>query len=191
MPRINLLPWREELRKERQKNFAIAAVAAVVLAAAFTFLVNYSFQAQIDFQNAKNQRLEQEIARLDKLIEEIANLERQKERLLARMEIIEELQRRRPDSVHLFDQLIRIVPEGVNYDSVVQVDKRIEIEGVAESSTRVSRLMRNIEESPWLRDPGLEVVEAQDVNGVRRSKFRVSARQISVDQEADEQGATR
>lgn len=189
MPRINLLPWREELRKERQKNFAIAAVAAVVLAAAVTFMVNYYYQSRIDFQNAQNQRLEAEIARLDKLIEEIASLERQKERLLARMEIIEELQRRRPDSVHLFDQLVRVVPEGVNYDSVIQVDKRVEIEGMAESSTRVSRLMRNIEESPWLRNPGLEVVEAQDVNGVRRSKFRVSAQQISVDQEADGEGA--
>ena len=97
MPQINLLPWREELRKERQKNFVMAAVGAVVAAGIVTLLAGLVVQGWIDHQNARNQRLTEEIARLDRLIEEIANLERQKERLLARMEVIEELQRRRPD----------------------------------------------------------------------------------------------
>ncbi len=179
MPRINLLPWREELRKQRQKNFAIAAVGALVAAALVTLLAGVILQGRIDYQNARNERLNQEIARLDKLIEEIANLERQKERLLARMEIIEELQRRRPDSVHLFDQLVRIVPDGVFYDQVRQTANRIEIEGMAESSTRVSALMRNIENSEWLQNPGLEVVESnENTEGIRRSRFRVSAQQV-------------
>jgi type IV pilus assembly protein PilN len=185
MPRINLLPWREEQRKQRQKNFAIAAVAAIVAAGLVTLLASLYLQGRIDHQNARNQRLEQEIARLDKLIEEIASLERQKDRLLARMEIIEELQRRRPESVHLFDQLVRTLPDGVFYSQVQQTVNRIELDGTAESSTRVSALMRNIEASPWLKSPALEVVEAKEdkTSGVRRSNFRVAARQVTMEED--------
>ena len=188
MPRINLLPWREEQRKQRQKNFAISVVVGIVAAGLVTLLAGLIVQARIDHQNARNQRLEQEIARLDKLIEEIANLERQKERLLARMEIIEELQRRRPESVHLFDQLVRTLPDGVFYTGVRQTINRVELEGNAESSTRVSALMRNIESSPWLKSPTLEVVESEeDRAGVRRSRFSVSATQVTLEEEG---GAT-
>lgn len=185
MPRINLLPWREELRKQRQKNFAAGAVAAVVAAGLVTLLTGFIVQGQIDHQNARNQRLEQEIARLDALIEEIRNLERQKERLLARMEIIEELQRRRPESVHLFDQLARILPDGVFYNVVQQTTNRVEIRGLAESSTRVSALMRNIEDSEWLKEPRLEVVESDDDGGVRRSRFSVSATQVTTEEKIE------
>ena len=187
MPQINLLPWREELRKERQKNFVMAAVGAVVAGGIVTLLAGLIVQGMIDHQNDRNQRLTEEIARLDRLIEEIANLERQKARLLARMEVIEELQRRRPESVHLFDQLVRVVPDGVYYDQVKQTVARVEIEGMAESSTRVSALMRNIEGSDWLKLPNLSVVEADEKSGVRRSKFRVAANQITTeDKEAAE-----
>ena len=181
MPQINLLPWREELRKERQKNFVMAAVGAVVSAGIVTLLAGLIVQGWIDHQNARNQRLTEEIARLDRLIEEIANLERQKERLLARMEVIEELQRRRPESVHLFDQLVRVLPDGVYFDQVKQTVARVEIEGMAESSTRVSALMRNIEGSEWLKQPNLSVVEADEKTGVRRSKFRVAANQVATE----------
>ena len=181
MPQINLLPWREELRKERQKNFVMAAVGAVVAGGIVTLLAGLIVQGMIDHQNDRNQRLTEEIARLDRLIEEIANLERQKARLLARMEVIEELQRRRPESVHLFDQLVRVVPDGVYYDQVKQTVARVEIEGMAESSTRVSALMRNIEGSDWLKLPNLSVVEADEKTGVRRSKFRVAANQITTE----------
>ena len=150
MPTINLLPWREELRKQRQQNFAVAAVAE-----------------------------------LDKQIEAIAGLERQKERLLARMEIIQQLQRTRPESVYLFDQMVRVLPDGVFFESVTQQGRRLEFEGIAESSTRVSALMRNIESSPWLQDPGLEVVETNEEGGVRRSRFTVSARQIEVSEDEE------
>ena len=181
MPRINLLPWREELRKQRQKNFVVATVSAIVAAGVVTLLAGLIVQGWIDYQNARNQRLTDEIARLDRLIEEIANLERQKERLLARMEVIEELQRRRPESVHLFDQLVRVLPDGVYFDTVKQTVARIEIDGMAESSTRVSALMRNIEGSDWLKNTNLSVVEANEETGVRRSKFRVSANQITTE----------
>ncbi len=185
MPQINLLPWRAELRKERQKNFGIAAVVAVLAAGAVTWNVNFYMQSRIDYQNSRNQRLEQEISELDLLIQEIANLERQKERLLARMEIIEELQRSRPNSVHLFDELVRILPEGVYYTGVTQVDKRIEISGVAESNARVSGLMKNVQSSDWLREPGLSVIEAITMNDVRRSEFTVTANQIRTEGEGE------
>jgi type IV pilus assembly protein PilN len=185
MPRINLLPWREELRKQRQKNFAAGAIAAVAAAGLATLLTGFIVQGQIDHQNARNQRLEQEIARLVALIEEIRNLERQKERLLARMEIIEELQRRRPESVHLFDQLARVLPDGVFYDVVQQTTNRVEVRGLAESSTRVSALMRNIEDSDWLKEPRLEVVESDEVGGVRRSRFSVSATQVTTEEQLE------
>jgi len=185
MPRINLLPWREELRNERQKNFAISAVVAILLAAAVTWSANFYMQGRVDYQNDRNQRLESEISRLDALIEEIAGLERQKDRLLARMEIIEELQRSRPDSVHLFEDLVRIVPEGVFYTDMTQVDKRIEISGVAESNARVSALMKNVEKSEWLEEPGLNVIEAVTRDQTRRSQFTVSAKQASETDEED------
>lgn len=191
MPRINLLPWRDELRKQRQKNFVVAIVVAVVSAGIVTLLAGLIVQAKIDYQNARNFRLEQEIARLDKLIEEIANLERQKERLLSRMEVIVELQRRRPESVHLLDQLVRILPDGVYYREVQQTVNRIEIDGMAESSTRVSALMRNVEKSDWLKGPGLQVVESnEDDRGVRQSRFRVSALQITTENEAEQEAPT-
>lgn len=185
MPNINLLPWREELRKQRQQNFAIAAVAALGLAALVALAVNLYWNAKISNQNQRNAQLEAEIAELDKQIEAIASLERQKERLIARMEIIEQLQRTRPESVYLFDQFVRILPDGVFFDTVTQDGRQLEFEGTAESSTRVSALMRNIESSPWLEDPGLEVVETSDEGGVRRSRFTVSARQIQQIEDED------
>ncbi len=185
MPTINLLPWREELRKQRQQNFGIAAVAALALAALVAFGVNLYWDARISHQNERNARLEAEIAELDKQIEAIAGLERQKDRLLARMEIIEQLQRTRPESVYLFDQMVRVLPDGVFFDAVSQDGRKIEFDGTAESSTRVSALMRNIEGSPWLMDPGLEVVETTDLDGVRRSRFTVSARQVQQVTEED------
>jgi type IV pilus assembly protein PilN len=186
MPRINLLPWRAELRNERQKNFAISAVVAVLLAGAVTWNINFYLQGRIDYQIERNQRLETEIERLDTLIEEIANLERQKDRLLARMEIIEELQRSRPDSVHLFDDLVRILPEGAFYTGITQVDRRIDISGIAESNARVSALMKSIERAEWLEDPGLKVIEAVTRNEARRSEFTVSAKQVNTSAEEEE-----
>lgn len=186
MPRINLLPWREELRKQRQKNFAVAAVVAIAAAGIVTLVAGLIVNGWIDYQNDRNQRLTEEIARLDALIAEIASLERQKDRLLARMEVIEELQRRRPESVHLFDQLVRILPDGVFFDSVKQTVNRVELQGMAESSTRVSALMRNVESSEWLKNPNLSIVESNEDNGIRRSRFNVSANQITIEDQQEE-----
>jgi type IV pilus assembly protein PilN len=161
MPRINLLPWREAERKRRRQEFIFASVGAVLAAGVLTLVVNWQFDSAISNQNERNQVLKNEIATLDKEITEILGLEQQKQRLLARMQVIEQLQRSRPEVVHLFDQLARTVPDGVYLTSVKQTGKRVQLNGMAQSSTRVSSYMRNIDASEWLADPALEVVETK------------------------------
>lgn len=188
MPRINLLPWREEQRKQRQKDFAVSAAIAVVFGLLVVFFTNYIFEQRIDNQARRNDLLKQEIATLDKQIAEIRDLEAQKDRLLARMSIIEQLQRSRPEVVHLFDQLVRTLPEGVYLTSIKQEGSRLEIKGRAESSTRVSTLMRNIDGSDAMRSPMLQVVEAKDFDRQRLSEFTIVAQQrtrLSEEEEAE------
>lgn len=155
MPRINLLPWREELRKERQKTFYISIAAALVVGALVVGLANFVVGKQIDNQIARNKFLKDEIAELDKSIEKINGIERQKERLLARMDIIEQLQQSRPEVVHLFDELVRTLPDGTYYTDVTQTGRSIQLSGVAQSSTRVSSLMRNLDGGQWIGNPVL------------------------------------
>ncbi len=128
---------------------------------------------------SRNQILRAEITELDKQIAEITGLESQRERLLARMQVITQLQRSRPEVVHLFDELVNAIPEGVNLLEVVQQGGRVELRGSAQSSTRVSALMRNIDGSEWLRDPGLDVVETVTSGIDRNSQFKVFAQQVS------------
>jgi type IV pilus assembly protein PilN len=179
MPRINLLPWREEQRKQRLKNFGIAAGVAVALGVAVVWYAHWTVSNFIEYQQARNAFLENEIAILDKQIAEIKELESTKERLLARMEIIEQLQRSRPEVVHLIDELVRRLPDGVYLKSVKQTGNRLSIKGVAQSSTRVSAFMRNIDASDWLADPGLDVVETVEDGRVRNSEFTIFATQVS------------
>ena len=120
MPRINLLPWREDERKKRQRDFMISLGAAFVAAIVATAGTIFAYSQMIDYQQSRNLRLESEIVELDKSISEIDGLEKQKERLLARMEIIEQLQRSRPEIVHLFDEVTRQLPEGVYLTAMKQ-----------------------------------------------------------------------
>ena len=186
MPRINLLPWREEERKRRQRDFGIAMGGAVVAGVAVVMATMFVFNSMIQAQERRNQRLEDEIAILNKSIEEIDGLERDKERLLARMEIIDQLQKSRPEIVHLFDEIVRQLPEGVYLTGMKQVGSRIEMRGIAQSSTRVSALMRQIDASPWLTDPEVERVQTRDVGTSRQSQFVVFARQTNPDAEQEE-----
>lgn len=160
MHHINLLPWRAELRKERQKNFAIAAIAAVVGGVLIMWSVNVYIQGRIDYQNSRNQRLQQEIALLDEQISEIRNLRLRKDRLLLRMAAIDELQRARPEVAHLFDEIVRVTPEGVYLTEFTQTGRNLLFKGVAESSTRVSTMMRNIAAASTMADPRLQVVQS-------------------------------
>ncbi len=177
MPRINLLPWREEERKKRQRDFGVAAGGAVVAAIALVMATIFAYSQMISDQKSRNQRLTAEIVELEKSIQEIDGLERQKERLLARMEIIEELQKSRPEIVHLFDELVRQLPEGVYLTGMKQTGSRVEIRGVAQSSTRVSALMRQIDASEWLGDPEVERVETTQSGASRQAQFVLYLRQ--------------
>ncbi len=178
MPRINLLPWRAAERKRRQQQFAVAAVVAVGAAFAVTGLLWLMVDGWIDGQNEKNQLLKTEISALDKQITEIQGLEDQKRRLLARMDIIKTLQRSRPEVVHLFDQLVRTLPDGVYLTSIKQSNRRLELKGIAQSSTRVSAFMRQIDASQWLSNPELQVVETK--GAVQGSEFTLYADQVGV-----------
>lgn len=187
MPRINLLPWRQQERQRRQKEFGIFAIGAFLAAAAVTLFTSWGVSASIDRQRERNDLLKTEIAELDRQITEILGLEAQKARLQARIEVIERLQRSRPEVVHVFDQLVRTLPEGVYLTSVKQNDKRLELKGVAQSSTRVSTFMRNIEASPWLQEPQLQVVETMK-NQAQGSEFTLFATQKSAVGEDDAAG---
>jgi type IV pilus assembly protein PilN len=188
MPRINLLPWREEERKKRQRDFMIAMGASVVAAGLVLTLTIFAYNSMLGHQNARNDRLTAEIAELDKSITEIDGLERQKERLLARMEIIEELQSSRPEIVHLFDEVSRQLPEGVYLTGMKQTGSTVQIKGIAQSSTRVSALMRRVDASDWLTDPGVVRVETTEQGPARQAEFVVNLKQVRRDDEDLEDG---
>jgi type IV pilus assembly protein PilN len=186
MPNINLLPWREAERKKRQRDFGVAMAGAVIAAIAVVMLTMVAYSQMISNQNARNDRLTAEIVELEKSIAEIDGLERQKERLLARMEIIEQLQKSRPEIVHLFDEIVRQLPEGVYLTGLKQTGARVEVRGVAQSSTRVSALMRQVDASAWLGDPEVERVETTQSGASRQSEFVVYLKQKRVDSEMEE-----
>ena len=173
MPRINLLPWRESERKRKRQEFILSIGAAIATAALVTLLGRWQMGAAIEHQNDRNRIISEEIAELDKQIQEILGLENQKRRLLARMEVIETLQRSRPEIVHIFDEVVRVLPEGVYLTYLKQSGTRFEIRGVAQSSTRVSAFMRNIDASEWLADPALRIVETKgrDAGGAEFTLF--------------------
>ena len=188
MPRINLLPWREEERKKRQRDFLIAMAGSFVAGLVVIALTNLAFSQMIGHQRDRNERLEAEIVELEKSITEIDGLERQKERLLARMEIIEQLQRSRPEIVHLFDEVTRQLPEGVYLTGMKQTGAQVEVQGVAQSSTRVSALMRQIDSSEWLTDPDVERVETTEQGPARQAEFVVTMKQIRHEDANDSEG---
>ena len=187
MPAINLLPWREAERKKRQRDFGVAMGGAVVTGIAVIMLTMLAYSQMISSQEARNDRLIDEIAELEKSIQEIDGLERQKERLLARMEIIEQLQKSRPEIVHLFDELTRQLPEGVYLTGMKQTGSRVVIRGVAQSSTRVSALMRQIDASEWLSDPEVERVETKQAGSSRQSEFVVNLKQKHLGADAEDE----
>lgn len=186
MPRINLLPWREAQLKQKRQEFFLSVGAAFATAALVVLIGRWEMSASIEHQQERNQILQDEIAQLDKKIEEILGLENQKRRLLARMEIIETLQRSRPEIVHIFDEIVKTLPEGVYLTYLKQTGSRIEIRGVAQSSTRVSAFMRNIDNSQWLSDPSLQVVETKGRDANRGAEFTLFAKQRSQTQTEDE-----
>jgi type IV pilus assembly protein PilN len=182
MPRINLLPWRAELRKQRQREFATLAGLTVLAMAGVVALAHFQVESWIDSQNARNAFLDQEIAQLDKKIQEIKDLEKEKENLLARMRIVEQLQTSRPEVVHLFTELVQTLPEGAYLTGMAQKDRTVTLDGLAQSNARVSSLMRNIDASPWLGVPDLKRIQAvatKDAAAQKLSQFQMSVGQTN------------
>jgi type IV pilus assembly protein PilN len=161
MPRINLLPWRDEQRRERKLALFVWLGFATAGAAVITLVSYVWMKSMIDSQMERNDHLKAEIRVLDRQNEEINDLESQKQRFISRMQVIDKLQRSRSEIVHVFDELVKTMPDGTYLTAVTQTNRRLKLEGVAQSSTRVSTLMRNIAASQWLRNPELEVVEAR------------------------------
>ncbi len=161
MAHINLLPWREEQRQEQTRQFATVTVLSLILTGALVFMVHVTFNNQIDHQQFRNKMLQDEINTLDETLKQIETLEETKEQLLARMDIIQSLQQQRPQIVHLFDDFVRTVPEGIYLTTIEQQGEQLTIKGVAESNGRVSAYMRNIDASSWMATPKLKVIQTK------------------------------
>ena len=175
MARINLLPWREERRKLRQRQFNIV-LGVVAVAGAFTvFLAWAGMDTAIANQDARNAYLADQIKLMDDKIAQIKDLQDTKQRLLARMQIIQQLQQSRPTEVHLFDQLVKTLPPGVFLNSVAQNGASLVLQGTAESSARVSTYLRNIDSSPWLGEPNLQVVQKDNAKSGAQN-FSITAK---------------
>jgi type IV pilus assembly protein PilN len=185
MPRINLLPWRSEERQRRKRQFQLAVVAAVSAGFLVAFLGSLVVGGMISSQRERNAFLRAQIAALDGDINEIRGLQTQKQRLLARMAIIERLQRSRPEIVHVFDQLMHTLPDGVYLTSVHQIGRKLEVKGIAQSSTRVSTFMRNIEGSEWIGSPELQLIETKSGTGAGGAEFVLTAMQKGLEPETD------
>ncbi|MEE9158711.1 MAG: PilN domain-containing protein [Gammaproteobacteria bacterium] len=185
MAKINLLPWRAALRKERQTRFYITVGMAIVVTLSIWGVVHLFFEQLISYQKSRNQYLQGQIVLLDKKIKEIKELEREKERLLARMRAIERLQANRPLIVRLFDEMVTSLPEGVSLKQVTQKGAVITIDGIAQSNARVSNFMRNLEESPWLATPELDIIQTTDQKGTRISNFTLRFTQVYPKTEED------
>jgi len=174
MIRVNLLPHRAEKRKARQIQLIAFAGISLLLGVAIVGFVHAAISTKISYQERRNQYLKDETEKLDKQIEEIKKLKEQTDALLARKTVVENLQTTRSDVVHLLDQMLRILPDGVYLKSLKQSGNRINLVGSAQSNARVSTLMRAIEDSPWLESPSLVEIHASGTGGGRENLFTLN-----------------
>ena len=172
--RINLLPHREQKRQARQRQFISLAIGLAILGLAVVGLVHLVFSQQIENQEGRNSLLKTEIVKLDEQIKEIDKLREQTQALLARKQVVETLQTNRTEAVHLLDQMVRQLPDGIYLKSLKQVGTKVTMVGYAQSNARVSTLMRNIEASPWIGQPELVEIKSVPAPGVRGSDLRVN-----------------
>lgn len=178
MARINLLPWREQLREERKKEFMTVLVLIIIFAGGLVFLGDRYLNGKIDHQNARNEFLQKEITLLEARIKEIEQLQARRTQLLDRMKIIQDLQGNRPIIVRVFDELARTLPDGVHFDTLGMKGSTINVTGRAESNSRVSNLMRQMDSSDWLTSPNLTAVRAVTSGGLDQANvFELSVKQ--------------
>jgi type IV pilus assembly protein PilN len=187
MARINLLPWREQLREERKQRFLITLAGSLIVAAGLVFIGDQYLNGAIDNQDARNSFVRKEIAVLDARIAEISDLKNRRQQLLERMKIIQDLQGNRPIIGRVFDQLTRTLPDGVYFTSVNMEGALITINGAAESNNRVSELMRKMDASEWLKSPNLTQVTATTAGTVDQANtFLLTVTQTRPAQAAEE-----
>ncbi len=170
MARINLLPWREERRQKRQQEFLALLGLGALAAVGIALLVFWHIDGLVNHQRYRNTYLEQEIKKLDVKIKAIEKLEETREKLLTRKRIIEELQASRSQMVHLFDALVRTIPDGTQLASIKQNGDTLTLAGKAQSNARVSAYLRNLEKSDWLKTPDLTVIE--EIKSSENSSYR-------------------
>lgn len=191
MAHINLLPWREELRKQKQREFGLMALGGVVVAGLVVLLSHLHVDGMIQDQNQRNDFLQAEIKVLNKRIGRIQEIEAMKQDLLARMNVIQELQSSRPESVHLLDELVRTLPDGVYLNKFTQKHRQLIMDGSAQSNARVSDYMRNIDSSEWFTSPRLGQIKTTEVDRRRIANFSMRGQQkrpkpVHDDEEASE-----
>lgn len=185
---LNLLPWRQQRRRERQRKFVAILGLTAIGAFLLVLLGSWWMGLQVSGQESRNQMLQNEIRKLDVQIEEIEDLEQERSRLLSRKAVIEELQVSRTLMVHLFDELSQTVPEGLRLTKVGQQGQTLTIEGMTQSNARVSTYLRSLERSDWLHKPELIIIEVdENATPDLPYEFRVSARLASPQQIAQEQ----
>lgn len=160
MANINLLPWRQELRKQRQQEFIAVLMGVVMVAVALVLAGHMALSKQVSDQEERNAYIQAEIQKLDGQIKEIDALQKRREELLSRMKVIQDLQGRRPVIVRIFDELVRVIPEGTHLLSLERRGDSFSLTGVAENANQVSALMRNLDASPWFKNPTLSTVAA-------------------------------
>ena len=180
MAHINLLPWREWERERRKKEFLGNLAGVLVLGAALVFLGGWVLDGNVDHQEARNKFLQERISTLDSKIAEIAMLEKQRDDLKERMELIQELQGNRPVIVRVFDELVRTLSKGVHYQKVAMATGNLTVQGTAESNNRISALMRNLDESEWFKSPNLRSIKEDPENfdyGAQASNFDLTFNQ--------------
>ncbi|MFF7707561.1 PilN domain-containing protein [Pseudomonas sp. NPDC007930] len=189
MATINLLPWREQRREERKKQFFVLLGAVAAFCVLVVFAADQVISAEIATQTARNNFIAQENAKLDVRIKAISDLKARRKQLIARMKIIQDLQGNRPIIGRVFDQMARTLPDGVYYTEVKMVGQNIAISGAAQNNNRVSELMRNLEGSPWLTAPSLSEVKAGSGESEQNNAFQLNVRQTRPqgDGEADGQ----
>ena len=188
MARINLLPWREERRKQRQKETGLMLGAAAIGALLLSFVIVSYYNGQIDGQNERNTFVQGQIDEVKKKNEEIKLLEAKKAKLLARKEVIEKLQANRSQMVHLFDSLVRTIPDGAVLTSIKQDSQTLTLEGRAQSNARVSTYMRNLEGSGWMTKPDLSIIEAQGTDKGLPYVFKLQVQLANPNAPKDEDG---
>jgi type IV pilus assembly protein PilN len=179
MTRINLLDWRAERRARRQKQFLALLGAVAAACALLVLVVDFVINEEVSHQRMRNTFLQQQIAQLDAQIKEIQELERTKANLLERMRVIEQLQQSRSATVHFFDEIINTLPDGVYLTSVKQQGQNVTLDGVAESNGRISSYMKNLDASPWFKDPKLVVIKTDDKSRLRNSVFTLQVTNLT------------